>query len=59
MDYEELIGRVVFHAPVLGELMELYTTGVGKIYLLLFAGCGAMLNLLGGKLREKNEEEEE
>ena len=54
VDYDELIGRVTFHAPVLGGLMELYTTGVGKIYLLLFAACGAMLNLLASKLRERD-----
>ena len=59
VDYEDLIGKVTFHAPVLGDLMELYTTGVGKIYLLLVAGCGAMLNLLGGKLRERKQAEEE
>ena len=59
VDYDDLIGKVSFHAPVLGSLMEMYTTGIGKIYLLLVAGCGAMLNLLGGKLRERNADEDE
>ena len=56
VDYDDLIGKVTFHAPVLGSLMEMYTTGIGKIYLLLVAGCGAMLNLLGGKLKERDED---
>ncbi len=59
VDYDDLIGKVSFHAPVLGSLMEMYTTGIGKIYLLLVAGCGAMLNLLGGKLKEGNEDGDE
>lgn len=49
--YSELIGRVEYHFPIVGRLMSLYTTRVGKIYLFLVAGCGVMLNMLAGCLR--------
>ena len=52
-DYEALIGRVAAHYPVLGELTLLYTSPVGKAYVIGFAACGAMFNLLAGRLRER------
>ena len=56
--YENLIGRVEHHFPVVGRLMVVYTGTVGKVYVLCFAACGAMLNMLAGRLRERNREEE-
>ncbi len=53
VEYTSVIGRVTLHLPVLGGLMEIYTSTVGKIYLILFAACGAMLNLLAGRIRER------
>ena len=31
--------------------MRVYTSNIGKIYVLAFAACGAMLNMLAGRLR--------
>ncbi|MBD5515734.1 MAG: signal peptidase I [Lachnospiraceae bacterium] len=53
VSYSELIGRVVYHFPVAGHLMALYTSNVGKIYVILFAACGVMLNMLAGCLRDR------
>ena len=53
VDYSELIGRVEYHFPVVGRLMSLYAMRVGKIYMLLIAGCGVMLNMLAGSLRRR------
>ena len=52
--YAAVIGRVTAHFPVLGELMEVYTSTIGKIYAVCFAACGAMFNILAGRLRERN-----
>ena len=49
--YDSLIGRVSRHIPVLGSLMALYTSTVGKAYAVCFAACGAMLNILAGRIR--------
>ncbi len=57
--YEGLIGRVVRHIPYLGELMLLYTTTAGKVYAVCFAACGAMLNILAGRLRDRARERDE
>lgn len=57
VDYDELIGKVVRHYPYLGELLLVYSTNVGKIYIILFAACGAMLNVLASRLRVRNKEE--
>ena len=52
--YSMLAGRVVKHYPVLGLVMEILTTTAGKVYALLFAACGAMLNMLAGRMRAYN-----
>lgn len=52
--YSGLIGRVEYHFPVVGRLMSLYATSVGKIYLFLIAACGVMLNMLAGNLRRRS-----
>lgn len=54
--YDELIGKVERHYPHLGELLEVYSTTVGKVYVVLFAACGAMLNMLAGRLRARYKE---
>lgn len=56
--YADLIGRVEHHFPIVGRLMVVYTGTVGKVYVICFAACGAMLNMLAGRLRERNREEE-
>ena len=57
VSYDDLIGRVVFHAPVLGALMAVYASPVGKLYALGVAGCGVLFNLLAGAMRARKREE--
>lgn len=54
--YGELIGIVVRHFPVVGDLMALYSSTVGKIYVLGFAACGVLFNVLAGRIRSRNRE---
>lgn len=49
--YEALIGKVEFHLPVLGAFLAILTSTVGKVYVLALAACGAMLNILAGRMR--------
>lgn len=49
--YAELVGRVSWHCPMVGGLLEVSTSTVGKVYIVCFAACGAMLNMLAGRLR--------
>lgn len=59
--YSQYIGKVVRHIPYVGEIMMIFTTGIGKVYVLCFAACGALLNILAGRLgraRRAPEEEE-
>lgn len=56
--YEDLIGRVEYHIPLIGKLLVLYGSGLGKFYVVCFAACGAMLNMLAGRLRARKKEEE-
>ncbi|MCH5191516.1 MAG: signal peptidase I [Oscillospiraceae bacterium] len=58
VDYDELIGKVVRHYPYLGELLVVYSTKIGKIYIILFAACGAMLNILASRIRARCKEQE-
>lgn len=55
--YKALIGRVEYHLPVLGRVMFLYTSSIGKMYVFFFAACGVMLNLLAGIIRSRGREE--
>lgn len=56
VDYQALVGKVAFHIPVIGSLMAIYAGNVGKAYLVCFAACGAMFNMLAGRLRERRRE---
>lgn len=53
VDYEALVGRVAYHYPMVGRLMVLYTSSMGKAYVVCFAACGAMFNMLAGRIRER------
>lgn len=55
VQYQDLVGRVSSHYPVMGHLLFLYTSNVGKAYMVCFAACGAMLNILAARLRERRE----
>ena len=52
--YDAVVGRVELHLPVFGMAMSLYATWVGKVYLLLLAGCGLMLCLLADRLPQSS-----
>lgn len=57
--YGALIGKVSAHYPLLGGMLAVYTSSIGKIYAVCFAACGAMFNLLAGRLRERRLFEEQ
>lgn len=57
--YGELVGKVFLHYPVIGHVLFLYTSNVGKLYMLGFAACGAMLNILAGRLRSGGDDEDD
>lgn len=50
--YSALIGRVERHYPLLGRLLMIYASDVGKVYMLVYAICGVMFNILAGRMRE-------
>ena len=56
-----LIGIVVRHIPILGQLLILFGSTFGRICMVCFAACGALLNILGGRFRDelRYEREEE
>lgn len=54
--HTNLIGRVKYHFPMVGNLMVIYTSTMGKVYVICFAACGAMLNMLAGRLRDRKDE---
>jgi signal peptidase I len=51
--YDNLVGRVKTHVPVLGQLMAYLTTALGKVYLLCLIACGVMFHVLAGRLRQR------
>jgi signal peptidase I len=57
ISYSDYEGKVVFHAPMLGDFMTMMSSTVGKIYLLAFVLCGLMFNILAGRLRARAREE--
>ena len=59
--YDDLIGIVVRHIPILGQLLILCGSTFGRICMVCFAACGALLNILGGRFRDelRYEREEE
>lgn len=57
--YDQYVGKVIRHIPYVGQIMMIFTTSIGKVYVLCFAACGALLNILAGTLGKRREEEEE
>ena len=49
--YEDVIGLVVKHYPMLGQVMMIYTSTMGKLLMLCLAVCGALLHVLAGRFR--------
>ena len=54
--YADLVGMVKYHIPYLGNYLMIYSKPITKIYLMLFAFCGVMFNILAGQLRRKAED---
>ncbi|MBO5556849.1 MAG: class B sortase [Oscillospiraceae bacterium] len=50
--YGAVIGQVRRHFPVLGQLMMLLSSNIGKAYFLCLAACGVMFHVLAGRIRE-------
>jgi signal peptidase I len=57
--YAALIGRVELTIPLVGRIMTLYSSVIGKVYALVFAGCGVLLNIIAARLRDRRLEREE
>lgn len=53
--YGDLIGRVGLHIPLLGAFFELFTTVVGKVYILLYLACGVLFHILASRLRSNRQ----
>ena len=56
--YDALIGRVEHHFPMVGSLLTVLASGMGKLYLLCFAACGVMFNILASRLSDSRRERE-
>ena len=56
VQYSELIGRVKYHFPYLGNYLMIYSNQITKIYLMVLAFCGVMFNILAGRMRRRAEE---
>ena len=53
IEYRDLLGKVVYHVPVLGDVTAHLTTPLGKIYLFAVLVCGLLFNLIAGRLRDR------
>ena len=49
--YASVVGRVALSVPMMGAYMSVCASTVGKVYLLLTAACGLMLNILASRMR--------
>ena len=56
VDYYDVIGLVVEHYPYVGRFLSIYASPIGKAYVLCFAACGLMFNILAGRMRARNKE---
>ena len=55
--YANLIGIVVRHIPILGQLMILFGSTLGRLCMICFAACGAILNILSSRFSDAIEDE--
>ena len=51
ISYDNIIGEVTIHIPVIGAYMEIFASFIGKLYLFGAALCGLLLIILGSRLR--------
>lgn len=59
VSYDQYVGKVVQHVPYIGQIMMIFTTSIGKVYVLCFAACGALLNILAGAVGSRHEDDED
>lgn len=52
--YDNLIGKVIFVIPGLGDILTAMTTTNGKILVACMVGLGAIFNMLGNYIKDKN-----
>ena len=52
VDYENMVGIVARHIPTMGQLLILFGSTLGRICMICFAACGALLNVLGARFSE-------
>ena len=57
--YREMVGKVVYHIPFIGQLLMLYTNQVAKLYVLTFAACGLILNILASRMRDRRRQRQQ
>jgi hypothetical protein len=50
--YSNLIGIVARHVPILGQVLILFGSSFGRICMICFAACGALLNILSGRFSD-------
>ena len=51
--YTDVVGRVVRHLPLLGQIFQVYTSSMGKILMVCLALSGVLLHVLAGILDRK------
>ena len=56
VSYDDYIGRVEKHYPLLGLPLPLYTSEIGIIYIVTLAACGLMFHILADRLRESRKQ---
>ena len=56
--YNAVLGRVEAHIPFLGSFMAIYASTAGKVYLLLIAVCGLLLNIVAANMRKRRRAQE-
>lgn len=54
--YASMVGRVKYHVPFLGQFLVIYNSGLGKIYVICYAACGVLFNMLATRLRDRARE---
>ena len=59
VDYENMVGIVARHIPTMGQLLILFGSTLGRICMICFAACGALLNVLSARFSEYLKTEKE
>ena len=55
VSYNQVIGKVIWHAPLIGGIAQILTSTVGKIYMLAVLACGIMFHMIAGQLKVLDE----